>query len=60
MLLSAVLGALIDLESRQRSVRWGRLDISVANLTVIAVMVVVFVLAVVLPRPGGARKRARD
>lgn len=34
---------------------WGFIHISVANLIVIALMVVVFVLAVLLPFPGGSR-----
>jgi len=34
---------------------WGFIHISVANLIVIALMIVVFVLAVVLPFPGGTR-----
>lgn len=32
---------------------WGVIQISVTNLVVIAVMVLVFVLALVLPFPGG-------
>ena len=34
---------------------WGFIHISVANLVVIALMVVVFILAVLLPFPGGRR-----
>ena len=35
-------------------VHWGVLNVSVANLAVIAVMIVVFVLAILLPFPHGA------
>jgi hypothetical protein len=36
---------------------WGVLQISVANVVVIAVMVVLFVLALLLPFPGTRRRR---
>jgi hypothetical protein len=38
-------------------VDWGFIHISVGNLTVIALMVLVFVLAVVLPFPGRGHER---
>lgn len=38
-----------------RYVHWGAIQISVANLVVIAVMLVLFVLALVLPFPGHGR-----
>ncbi len=38
---------------------WGVLHISVTNLVIIAVMVLVFVLAVLLPFPGGERHPVR-
>jgi hypothetical protein len=38
-------------------VHWGVVQISVANLTVVVLMVVVFVLALVLPFPKGRSKR---
>ena len=38
-------------------IHWGFVQISLANLIVIALMIVVFVLAVVLPFPGGRRHR---
>jgi hypothetical protein len=34
---------------------WGFILISVANLTVILLMILVFVLAILLPFPGGKR-----
>jgi hypothetical protein len=36
-------------------VHWGVVLISVTNLAIIAAMVVVFVLAILLPFPGGRR-----
>jgi hypothetical protein len=36
-----------------RFIDWGVLHVSVANLIVILVMLAVFVLALVLPHPGG-------
>jgi hypothetical protein len=36
---------------------WGFIHISVANLTVIVLMVVVFVLAILLPFPGKSDQR---
>ena len=50
MLAVIVFGALIDLDGYQRSVHWGRFVMSVANLTLIAVMAAVFVVAIVFPR----------
>jgi hypothetical protein len=35
---------------------WGVIQISVANLIVIGLMLLVFVLALVLPFPGGRRR----
>ena len=56
MVAATILGALIDLGGLQHSVHWGRFTISVANLTVIAVMLAVFVLAIFLPYPRRARR----
>ena len=56
MLDLSLLGAVIDLNGPQRSVHWGRFLMSLANLTVIAVMVAVFVLAIFLPYPGRRRR----
>ena len=55
MLLGVVLGALINLNGSGRYVHWGFIQISVANLVVIILMVVVFLLAILLPFP--RRKR---
>ena len=39
-----------------RYVDWGVIHVSVANIAIIALMVVVFLLAVILPFPGPARR----
>jgi len=51
------LAALVDLSTPGHYVHWGFVQISVANLVVIAVMLVVFALAVLLPFPHGRSKR---
>jgi ABC-type proline/glycine betaine transport system permease subunit len=56
MILGALLGALVNLGGTGRYIHWGFIQISVANLVVIGLMVVVFVLAILLPFP----KRKRD
>ena len=47
----------IDLDHPGHYVHWGVIQISVANLVVIAVMVAVFVAALLLPFPGRRRDR---
>jgi hypothetical protein len=42
-------------ESAAHFISWGVIQISVANVIVIGVMVLVFVLALVLPMPGHHR-----
>jgi hypothetical protein len=54
-----LIGALIDLGRTQHDVHWGRFLVSAANLTVVAVMVAVFVLAIFLPYPRRAGRRPR-
>ncbi len=56
MILGALLGALVNLGGNGRYIHWGFIQISVANLVIIGLMVVVFVLAILLPFP----KRKRD
>jgi hypothetical protein len=46
-------GLSIFAEGAGRYVNWGVIQISVANLTIIAVMVLVFILALVVPFPSG-------
>ncbi|MGD0743500.1 MAG: hypothetical protein ABSA31_09525 [Acidimicrobiales bacterium] len=50
--------AIINLNGPGRYVHWGFIQISVANLVVIALMIVVFVAAILVPFPrrsGGGR-----
>jgi hypothetical protein len=49
--------AAIDLNGPGNYVHWGVVQISVANLVVIAVMLLVFALALLLPFPGRRRDR---
>jgi hypothetical protein len=54
-----VLGAglqALDMNHPGHYVHWGFIQISVANLIVIALMIVVLVLAVLLPFPKGRRR----
>lgn len=51
MFLGALLGALVNLNGSGRYIHWGFIQISVANLVVIVLMVLVFVLAILLPFP---------
>ena len=51
LFVTALLGALVNLNGSGSYVHWGFVQISVANLVVILVMVVVFVLALLLPFP---------
>jgi hypothetical protein len=50
------LGALVDLNPPAHYVHWHFFQMSVANVIVIALMLVVFVLALVVPFPGRARR----
>ncbi|MER5449039.1 hypothetical protein ABT052_41215 [Streptomyces sp. NPDC002766] len=49
------LAAPVDLNGTGHYVHWGVIQLSVANLVVIGVMVAVFVLALLLPFPGGRK-----
>jgi len=53
-----VLGAVFNLNHPAHTVDWSFVHLSVANVVVIAVMLIVFVLAVVLPFPGAASRQA--
>jgi hypothetical protein len=57
MVVGSLLAALINLGGTGHYVHWGFIEISVANLVVIALMIVVFVLAILLPFP---RQGGRD
>jgi hypothetical protein len=57
VLLSLLMGSLINLNGNGRYIHWGFIQLSVANFVVIVLMVVVFVLAILLPFP---RHKGRD
>ncbi|MFF3734545.1 hypothetical protein ACFYXM_30685 [Streptomyces sp. NPDC002476] len=52
-----VLNAPADLSGTGYYVHWGVLQISAANLVVIALMLIVFALALLLPFPRGRQRR---
>jgi hypothetical protein len=52
MAFIALVGALLPLNSLGHYIHWGWIQISVANFTVIILMVVVFVVALFAPFPG--------
>jgi hypothetical protein len=52
-----VLGAIFNLNHPAHVLEWHFIQLSVANVVVIALMLVVFVLAILLPFPGAARRR---
>ena len=51
-----LVGSLVDLAHPAHTIHWGWLLISIANLVVIALMIMVFILAVALPFPGRRRR----
>jgi hypothetical protein len=51
------LGAVFNLNNPAHVVHWHFIQLSVSNIVVIGLMLLVFVLAVVLPFPGAARRR---
>jgi hypothetical protein len=52
----SALGAAFNLNHPAHTVDWHFIHLSVANVIVIGLMLVVFVLAIVLPFPGSARR----
>jgi hypothetical protein len=58
MIIDAVAApaALVDLNGPGHYISWGFVQISWANAIVILLMIVVFVVALVLPFPGGRRR----
>jgi hypothetical protein len=54
----AVAGAVFNLNHPAHTVDWHFIHLSVANVVVIGLMLVVFVLAVALPFPGAAGREA--
>ena len=53
----AVLGAVFNLNHPAHTVDWNFIHLSVANVVVIGLMIVVFILALVVPFPGAAKRR---
>jgi hypothetical protein len=56
-LASSLDAAPVDLNGPGHYLHWGVIQISVANLVVIAIMVLIFVLAIVLPFPKGPGRK---
>jgi hypothetical protein len=54
---ATVLGAVFNLNHPAHTVDWHFIHLSVANVVVIGLMLIVFVLAIVLPFPGARRRR---
>ena len=52
-----VMGAIFNLNHPAHVVHWHFINLTVSNVVVIAVMLIVFVLAIALPFPGAARRR---
>jgi hypothetical protein len=53
-----VMGAVFNLNHPAHTVDWSFIHLSVANVVVIGVMLIVFVLAILLPFPGSAARDA--
>jgi hypothetical protein len=54
----SVLAAVLNLNHPAHTVDWNFIHLSVANVVVIGLMLVVFVLAILLPFPGAAARDA--
>lgn len=54
---TAVTGAIFNLNNPAHVVKWHFIQLSVSNIIVIGLMLIVFVLAILLPFPGAARRR---
>jgi len=54
---SGGLGAIFDLNQPAHYVHWHFFEMSVANVSVIVAMLIVFALAILLPFPGSKRRR---
>jgi hypothetical protein len=57
--MSTPLGAVFNLNHPAHTVDWHFIHLSVANVVVIALMLIVFALAILLPFPGAAKRRER-
>ena len=58
--INGVLGSIVNLDGLGHYVHWHFINISVANLIVIGLMILVFVLAILLPFPGHRSKEGGD
>ena len=56
----SIIGAVFNLNHPAHVVEWHFIQLSVANIVVIGLMIAVFVLAIVLPFPGAARRRGES
>jgi hypothetical protein len=54
---ATVLGAVFNLNHPAHTVDWHFVHLSVANVVVIGLMLIVFVLAIVLPFPGAKQRK---
>ncbi|MGD0386150.1 MAG: hypothetical protein ABSB73_08445 [Solirubrobacteraceae bacterium] len=54
------LAAIINLNHPASYAHWHFFEMSVPNLIVIALMIIVFALAIVLPFPGSRRRRGQS
>jgi hypothetical protein len=57
LLSAGVVGAIFNLNNPAHVVHWHFIQLSVSNIVVIAMMLVAFALAILLPFPGAARRR---
>lgn len=53
----SVLAAVFNLNHPAHTVDWNFIHLSVANVVIIALMLIVFALAIVLPFPGAKNRR---
>jgi len=58
--LASMTGAVVNLDRPAHYIHWGWLQISLPNLVVIVLMIAVFVLAIVVPFPGGKEALSAD
>lgn len=58
MSLAGTLGAIVNLDHPAHTVNWHFVHLSVANVVVIGLMLLAFLVAILLPFPGAARREA--
>ena len=58
--VAGLLGSIVNLDGVGHYLHWHFINISVANLVVICLMLLVFVLAILLPFPGQRSKEGGD